>query len=415
MSLNENTNSASILEQQTITLFGDNEQNFNYIRSAILDTGIKVLSLYDFINYINGRKLNDKYATNWYMKKLSKLSKPKSSEEYVSDNLVFNYKKYQFPGERQKQTPVCSIIEARKLLSKLGGKINRALQEKMTKILTKYLEGSDELIQKIKDNKKRTYEENHDIFLNKVIKKSRIYEDSIEDKIKYKEFEVRDELFNSIPGSKKEVKCETGIIDILTPTEIIEVKHVTKYKHAFGQIFSYSKSYPNHQKRIHLYYIEDNISTNNDKIYKIPDCFLELCANMNVIITYHTTNKDISDQNYIVVMRRNKNDYEYDSHNSIDQETPKLVNEYLRGDVDIFKHYIIRSQSNDLELLLFIFDDVYFGQTSIICKQPDPKFLITNDVLSMQPFVHKSHDNYFCIKDEGALQKFILNYKDSAL
>ena len=57
----------------------------------------------------------------------------------------------------------------------------------------------------------------------------------------------------TIPYSKVEVSTKSGRIDILTPSEVIEVKQVTKYKHAIGQVTSYGYYYPRHQKRIHLY------------------------------------------------------------------------------------------------------------------------------------------------------------------
>lgn len=54
------------------------------------------------------------------------------------------------------------------------------------------------------------------------------------------EFVYRDFLFYTIPGSKREVKIETGIIDIETPTEVIEVKVGKQWKHALGQALAYS-------------------------------------------------------------------------------------------------------------------------------------------------------------------------------
>lgn len=64
---------------------------------------------------------------------------------------------------------------------------------------------------------------------------------------------VRDRLASSIAGSKIEVSTESGRIDILTPSEVIEVKQVRRYKHAIGQVTSYSYYYPQHTRRIHLY------------------------------------------------------------------------------------------------------------------------------------------------------------------
>ncbi len=64
---------------------------------------------------------------------------------------------------------------------------------------------------------------------------------------------VRDRLAFSIPNSQTEVPTKSGRIDILTFSEIIEVKQVRLYKHAIGQVTSYSHYYPKHKRRIHLY------------------------------------------------------------------------------------------------------------------------------------------------------------------
>lgn len=63
---------------------------------------------------------------------------------------------------------------------------------------------------------------------------------------------VRDRLLEKYRGSK-EVPTEAGKIDLLTSSEIIEVKQINKWKEALGQILVYGHYYPSHQKRIHLF------------------------------------------------------------------------------------------------------------------------------------------------------------------
>jgi RecB family endonuclease NucS len=67
------------------------------------------------------------------------------------------------------------------------------------------------------------------------------------------EAQVRNHLAQSIPGSQTEVTTEFGRIDILTPTEVIEVKRATQWKQAIGQVEIYLHAYPNHRPRIHLF------------------------------------------------------------------------------------------------------------------------------------------------------------------
>ena len=66
------------------------------------------------------------------------------------------------------------------------------------------------------------------------------------------EGKIRDKLCNELKG-QTEVKTPQGFIDVLTDKYVIEVKHISEWKHALGQILAYGISYPNHQKVIHLY------------------------------------------------------------------------------------------------------------------------------------------------------------------
>ena len=54
-------------------------------------------------------------------------------------------------------------------------------------------------------------------------------------------------------GGQTEVVTAVGRIDLLTETEIIEVKQVSDWKAALGQILTYSGFFPEHIKRIHLF------------------------------------------------------------------------------------------------------------------------------------------------------------------
>lgn len=50
-----------------------------------------------------------------------------------------------------------------------------------------------------------------------------------------------------------EVVTPVGRIDLLTETELIEVKPFHAWKAAIGQVLAYAHYYPNHIKRIHLF------------------------------------------------------------------------------------------------------------------------------------------------------------------
>ncbi|MGC9502126.1 hypothetical protein [Baaleninema sp.] len=72
-------------------------------------------------------------------------------------------------------------------------------------------------------------------------------------KTSQKERVIRDRLAAGMSGSRTEVKTATGKIDILTASQVIEVKNVRQYKHAIGQVLSYSHYYPKHERCIYLF------------------------------------------------------------------------------------------------------------------------------------------------------------------
>lgn len=66
------------------------------------------------------------------------------------------------------------------------------------------------------------------------------------------ESQIRDHLHIEV-GGLIEVATPAGRIDLLTDTEVIEVKSVRDWKGALGQVLVYSGFYPQHQKRLHLF------------------------------------------------------------------------------------------------------------------------------------------------------------------
>ena len=71
-----------------------------------------------------------------------------------------------------------------------------------------------------------------------------------------------------------EVKTEFGYIDLLTKTEIIEIKNGINWKHGLGQLCVYSEYFPDHKKRLHLFDLEYNQRID------------ELCKKYNITVTY---------------------------------------------------------------------------------------------------------------------------------
>lgn len=54
-------------------------------------------------------------------------------------------------------------------------------------------------------------------------------------------------------GGEAEVATQAGNIDLLTESELIEIKHIKQWKAAIGQLLIYGFYYPTHTLRLHLF------------------------------------------------------------------------------------------------------------------------------------------------------------------
>lgn len=90
------------------------------------------------------------------------------------------------------------------------------------------------------------------------------------------EKQVRDRLQSEL-GGQTEVITAVGRIDLLTDTQIIEVKSFSEWKSALGQILAYSAFFPTHQKRIHLF-------GNETQLIKLPDVEIA-CLSFDILVT----------------------------------------------------------------------------------------------------------------------------------
>jgi hypothetical protein len=90
------------------------------------------------------------------------------------------------------------------------------------------------------------------------------------------EKEVRNRLAKHENG-QIEVQTPIGFIDVLTVSEIIEVKDFKDWKSAIGQVMTYGVFFPKNKKRIHLF---GNIGrTNLEKVAYV-------CKKLSVRLTY---------------------------------------------------------------------------------------------------------------------------------
>lgn len=72
-------------------------------------------------------------------------------------------------------------------------------------------------------------------------------------KNKNAESRVRDAIASGIEGAVVEVHCSAGVVDVVTPDEIIEVKRAKMWKAAMGQVLAYAVDFPGKKPRVHLF------------------------------------------------------------------------------------------------------------------------------------------------------------------
>jgi hypothetical protein len=89
------------------------------------------------------------------------------------------------------------------------------------------------------------------------------------------ERDIQKRLQNEL-GGVIEAESNFGLIDLLTDTELIEIKTFKHWKHGMGQLYAYSKSYPNHKCRLHLF--EHEGCTNMD--------IESVCEELGIVVTY---------------------------------------------------------------------------------------------------------------------------------
>jgi hypothetical protein len=77
-------------------------------------------------------------------------------------------------------------------------------------------------------------------------------------------------------GGKMEAFTGAGRIDLVTDTEVIEIKQIALWKDAFGEVLAKGQFFPKHQKRIHLFGESD----------KLMETIVACCSVLEVLATF---------------------------------------------------------------------------------------------------------------------------------
>jgi len=89
---------------------------------------------------------------------------------------------------------------------------------------------------------------------------------------------IQDKLSRELQAAV-EVQCPAGFIDVLSATELIEVKRADRWKSAVGQVLAYQIYFPNHRPRIHLFW-------RGSERYPNTNAVLECCSRLKVLVSW---------------------------------------------------------------------------------------------------------------------------------
>jgi hypothetical protein len=92
------------------------------------------------------------------------------------------------------------------------------------------------------------------------------------------EFDIQSRMHQELGGTI-EVHTLAGRIDLVTDTEVIEIKRINHWKDAFGEVVVKGRYFPNHQKRIHLF----------GEAEKLKPTIITTCEGMDIIVTFEPT------------------------------------------------------------------------------------------------------------------------------
>ena len=107
---------------------------------------------------------------------------------------------------------------------------------------------------------------------------------------RHPERDVRDRLQSQL-GGQVEAYTRYGLIDLLTATELIEIKTVDRWKDAVGHILAKAHRYPNHAKRLHLFSSEE----------PILETIEQVCTPHDIRVTFEKVEKTIPQSSIAVL------------------------------------------------------------------------------------------------------------------
>lgn len=143
-------------------------------------------------------------------------------------------------------TDVKTLLEILYIMPTAGGKKYRRI---LSKILCRILNGDMTLCDQMEETNRVFQSTDEGKALQQALGESVIYK---EDSRKVRESSVRDKLAE-FHNASTEVWTPSGVIDVLTEDEVIEVKYYRNWQRGMGQVLAYGSHYPTRVKRLHLF------------------------------------------------------------------------------------------------------------------------------------------------------------------
>ncbi|CAM9812251.1 unnamed protein product, partial [Pylaiella littoralis] len=238
---------------------------FEYVR---IDNASGKGSSMDVIRLVLG---SSSKAANTYLTRLISIDETtpsiKSRTTYVRINGV------------GRLTPVADLKTLLEIVWKLPGPTSAKFRCKSAEIVCRAMGGDERLIQEIQQNNLLWRSVPGGEAIQKALLQPMEYREA-EASSKTKECSVRDALASSV-GGEAEVETPAGNIDVLSDTEVIEVKNYKQWKHGLGQVLAYHTFHPGLAKRLHLF-----AHSGEDGTRKYFDLAKSVCAKHDVRVTF---------------------------------------------------------------------------------------------------------------------------------
>ena len=150
-----------------------------------------------------------------------------------------------------RESPVTDLKTLVEIIWKLPGQTSAKFRRKSAQTICRVLGGDMDLVRQIEQNNRAWKSIDGGSAIQQALIEPTEYLEQ-EQPNRVKESAIRDDLL-SVVGGEKEVETPSGFIDVLSASEVIEVKYYKQWKAGFGQVLAYQTYYPRLAKRLHLF------------------------------------------------------------------------------------------------------------------------------------------------------------------